>query len=255
MKKIATLLAFIASTHVLSAATYLSDDYSTFADGNLVGQFGWLQTGTAVVANHIQVTSGQVVLQTSGQDVYKGLTSTVPTTAGTSLYTVAEVTLSAAQATGDYFLHLSDPLGTASNFYQRLFARSSGGGFQFGLVDTSGTGSTTTWGTTVLSFNTIYTVAIAWNFVSGTNNDTFEVFVDNASYLTHTWTSTSIAEPAQIAAANWRQGAAGSSASVKADSLTVTDVNPVPEPSTYAMLLGGAGAAAMMIFRRNRRRS
>lgn len=250
-------LAALAS--ILTAApafgTVLLDDSFTYTDGALVGQGGWGQTGT-VVTNPIQVSSGQAVLGTSGQDAYKGLSASAPNTPGNSLYTGADVTVTAAQATGDYFLHLSDPLATSSNFYQRVFAKASGGGFVLGLVDNSGTGSVITYGTNILNLGQTYRVVVGWTFVAGTTNDTFKLYVDpadasepsNTPYLTHTWTST-LAEPAQLAAANLRQGSASNAPSVKVDNLVVSTgfAEAVPEPATVGLL--GLG---MLLFRRRK---
>jgi hypothetical protein len=253
---VCVLAGVISTTH---AAIFLDDDYSTFANADLVGQEGWLQTSTAT-ANPIQVLNGDVILGTSGQDAYKALSSAVPSDSGTSLYTGINLSLSAAQATGDYFIHLSNPLATTSNFYQRLFARSSGEGFQLGLVDTSGTGFATTWGVTVLSFDTLYTVVVAWDFVAGATNDAFAVYVDPASlirventpYLTHTWTSAT-AEPAALAAANFRQGSASNAPTVAIESLIVTDsfaLAAVPEPEHYALGVAGLLFAVVLLRRR-----
>lgn len=239
---VSAALLVLASSYA-QATIYLNDNFNTYSDGNLVGQGGWAQQGSTTT-NPIQVVGGKVVLGTTGQDANSAFTGgSAPATAGTSLYTVFDLTITSVQTAGDYFLHLSDTAGSIS-FYERIFAKSDGaGGFFLGLVDTSGTGSTPTYGTTSLSLNSLYNVTVAWNFVAGANNDTFAIYVGGASspYLTHTWTSTSIAEPTSIGAANLRQGAPASAPGVTIDNLIVTDVNPIPEPSTYAMLLAGVG--------------
>jgi PEP-CTERM motif len=240
-------LVFLAAPFA-NATVYLDDNFNSYSNGDLVGQGGWNQTAAASPA--MQVANGQVVIGKSGQDVYKGLSSTVPNTSGTSLYTVFDITLTSVQSAGDYFLHLSSPLATTSLFYQRVFARSSGTGFVLGLLDTSGTGSATTWGTTELSLSTLYSVTVAWNFIEGANNDTFDLYVGGSStpYLTHTWTSPN-AEPTTIAAANLRQGSASNSPEVLLDNLVVTDVNPIPEPSTYGLFILGVGAVLWKLRR------
>lgn len=124
------------------------------------------------------------------------------------------------------------------------YTRSSANGYQLGLVDTSGTGSTTTWGTTELSFNQPYRVAVTWNFVAGANNDTFGVTVGGNSYLTHAWTSATV-EPSLVAAANLRQGATASAPTLTVDNYSVT---VVPEPA--AIVLACSSLAAMAFLRR-----
>lgn len=214
----------------------LSDNFDSYTNGNLSGQGGW--TATAAAATPMQVSGAlnkYVQLNTSGQDEYKAFTGPVTANAGESIVSEFDVNLSAAQATGDYFFHLSNPAGTTANFYERVFARSTAGGFQLGLVDTSGTGSTTTWGTTALSFGTAYSIKVTWNFVAGANNDTFTLDVNGGNYLNHIWTSATV-EPTTLAAANLRQGGATSSATVQVDNMVVTSV---PTPGSLVCLAGG----------------
>ncbi len=226
-----------ASPSISSAAIVFSDDFSS-GDGPLLGTTAdvggiWTITGTSVV-NPLTVTSGAVGVVSTGQDAYAAFSSPVPNALG-SLQTSVDINVSAAQAAGDYFLHLSDPVGTSSNFYQRLSARSSANGYQLGLVDTSGTGSTITYGSTVLAFGTAYDVDVTWNFVPGPTNDAFALTVNNAPYLVHTWTS-ALAEPPQVSAANLRQGSASNAPTLTVDNLVVTST-PIPEPSS--LILGG----------------
>jgi trimeric autotransporter adhesin len=238
-----------STTH---AAVVFSDDFDSYTTGtNLAGQGGW--TATTVAATPIQVagaTDKFAQVNTSGQDDFKVFTSGVSRVDGEDLLTSVEVTLSAAQATGDYFFHVSDPVGTTSNFYQRLFARSSGAGFQLGMLGSSGTGSVVTYGTTVLNFGQTYDVDIDWNFIAGIQNDTFDVTVDGSAYVTHTWNSTSVNEPATISAANLRQGTAANAPTVQVDNIVIDGDTLVPEPTSLAAV--GLGAIAMLRRRRSR---
>ena len=91
----------------------------------------------------------------------------VPNAAGFPIRTRADINLSAVGA-GDYFFHLTDPVGSSSLFFQRLGAVATSGGYFFTLAVTSGTGARNDHpGTTVLSLGTTYHVDIDWNFVSG----------------------------------------------------------------------------------------
>jgi hypothetical protein len=206
----------------------------------------WTQTGTSAT-NPIQTTGSAVAIGTTGQDAWAGFSAGTPNIAGETLHTAVDLNVSAAAAAGDYFLHMSDPAGTTSNFYQRLFARSSGNGYQLGLLDTSGTNSTITYGTTVLNYGTSYHVDIFWDFVAGPTNDTFDLTVDLAPYLTHTWTST-LAEPAQLVAANFRQGTAANAPTLTADNLLVEGT--VPEPASASLV--ALSALALAALRRRR---
>ena len=162
-------------------------------DGSLIGtpaEIGgtWSQTGTQA-ANPIQISGSAASLAGFGQDAYAALSSPVANVEGLGLKTSLDLNVSAASESGEYFLHLSDPLGTTFNFYQRLFARSSAGGYQLGLLDTAGSGSTATWGTQDLSFGTTYHIDVQWNFGPGTTNDTFSLTLNDVPYLNHSWTS------------------------------------------------------------------
>lgn len=246
--------AGLAWAGTAGAAVVLNETF-TYPDGNLTGQGGWTQTGTGTLANTIQVSSNKVPLLNNGQDVYTALSSTVAHTDGNGLYTGVDINVSAAQASGDYFLHVSDPLGTTSNFYQRLFAKSSGAGYVLGMLETSGTGGAVEYGTTVLNLNTTYRVVVAWNFLPGATNDTFSLYVSptsgtegaNTAYLTHTWSSVT-GEPAQIAAANLRQGSASLAPTESVDNLivatTFSEAAAVPEPASVGLAVGAVGLLA-----------
>ena len=243
-----------AANSAANAAIVFNDSF-TYPNGALVGQGPWLQTGTTTT-NPIQVASNRVALMNTGQDAYAALTSPVAHTDGNSIYTCFNLNVSAANAAGDYFLHLSDPVATTTNFYERVHVRSSGAGYQLGLVDTSGTGSTITYGGGVLNLNQDYFVVVAWNFVGGgTNNDTFAMYVDptnpvealNSTYLTHTWTSATVEPANQISAVNLRQGTAANAPTLTVDNLNVstTFAEQVPEPASFAVaVLGGLALAA-----------
>ena len=238
--------ATVAST--ANAALYYSTNFATgYNNGALVGQNGWLQSGTAAT-NPLQVSNGNAIIGTSGQDAYAAFTTSAPATAGTSLYVAVNFRISAAQAAGDYFFHVSEPVGTTSNFFARLFARSSGAGFVLGLTPTSGTAS---YGTTVLNYNQNYTAVIAIDFTAGASNDALSLFVDpnsdNRGDLTayfSTAFSGTLVEPAQISAVNLRQGAAANAPSVAVSTIAAGDslasVGVVPAPGAVA-LLGLAG--------------
>lgn len=263
-KAISGIFAFVVVCATSQAANYLTVDFSTgYVDGNLagigpnvVGQNGWAQTSTSSTTP-IQYNSslGAAVIGTSGQDVYKAFTTQAPKTDGTSLLTRLDFKLTAVQATGDYFFSLSDPAGTTSNFYGRLFARSSGSGFNLGILTTSGTGSATQWTTSVFNLNQSYTAVVAWNFVGGAANDTMALYInpstDNISALTaevsSNWLSTTVGEPATtLSAVNLRQGSSTTAPTVNATYIsvgnTLGEVGIIPEPSSSMLMVLGAGA-------------
>ena len=104
-------------------------------------------------------------LTTSGEDDRKLLSST---NSSGSIYSSCLVNISAAQANGDYFYTLSS--GT-TGFIGRVFARSSGSGFQLGILKSSGGTATPTYDTNVLSFGTTYLVATKISRLTTTTTD------------------------------------------------------------------------------------
>jgi len=254
------------SAPTLRATVNFSDNFDSYANGNLagttqdaVGQGTWRQTSTSA-ATPVQVNNGTVVLGTSGQDVYSALNTPISITSGSTFYIGATLDLTAAQATGDYFLHFSNPAGTTTVFEERLFAKSSGAGFVFGYDGSSG--GTVNYSSTVLNLNTSYRVVLAYTEVSGAVNDTFALYVNptdtsvegnNTPYMTSGYVGTG-AESATVAAINLRQGAAANAPSVIVDDLSVgttfAEIAPVPEPGTMALL--GMGIAVFALMRRRK---
>ncbi len=244
---IALCAALMGTTSTSVAALVFSDDFNK-SDQPLVGTTPnvggvWGLTGTNVT-NPEAIVSNAVPLTSSGQDVFAPFTAPVADADGFYLHTSADILVTAipANTTGDYFLHLSDPAGTTSFFFQRLLARASGAGFQLGMLATGGGGGVADFGSTVLNLNQKYHVDINWNFVAGALNDTFAISVDGSAYANHTWNSTS-AEPANISAVNLRQGSLTTGApNVIVDNVAV---EVVPEPGTLMLLVMGVAVAAL----------
>lgn len=244
------------------AAPIFSEDFNSYTNGPLLGQGTppWTITGTSVV-NPISVSSGLVPLANTGQDVNAAFSSVYTGVDGTSLFYGATINLSAA-GTGDYFLHLTPAAGNSTAFFGRVYAQASGAGFVLGYLETSGTGSAVNYGTGVLNFGSNYRVAVAYDFVAGTLNDTARLYVDptdnvelnNTPYLSDTWTTVT-AETNVFRTINFRQGGSSSSPTLTVDNLlvgtTFADVAQVPEPSVFALI--GIGGLAFFLQRRARR--
>ncbi|MEQ1825900.1 MAG: PEP-CTERM sorting domain-containing protein [Pirellula sp.] len=252
---VAILCASIVWTQSVRADLLYSTNFNapTYANGGLIGQDSWAITGASVVSP-INVanaaTNGNVALTTTGQDVNRGFAST---TSG-SIFLSASIVVSAAQATGDYFLHLGD--GGQTNFYNRVFARSSGAGFQMSLGTSSG--ATPNYGTTILNFNTEYNILARYDFVAGAANDTGALFINpndpmgigDTPYVVATTQGT---DSALISSVNLRQGGATSSPSLIIDNIAVNSIAAVPEPSSIGLLAIGA-LAGLFAVRKSRKK-
>jgi MYXO-CTERM domain-containing protein len=271
MKTFSLILASLGTAASIAAganaAVYYSTNFGTgYVNGNLAGltqdtagQNGWKQTGTSATTP-VQVANGAAIVGSSGQDVYRAFDSTATATAGTTLYVSASIKVTAAQATGDYFLFVGDPAGTTTNFFGRLYAKSTTGGMLLGIQSTSGTSSAVTYGTTVLNLNQTYNVVYAFDFASGALNDTFTMYIDPTStnrasltsYASAGWLTTSTAEPSQLTEIGLRQGTAASAPTVSVYSLaagsSLADVGVVPAPGALALL----GVAGLVGARRRR---
>ena len=264
MKKTLIAIASVVMTVSASQAQILLDVNfaSGYTNGNLIGplntaadtigQGGWAQTGVFTGGNPITIISGQAILTSgaTGQDAWKAFESAATMTEGTSLVSKINFSVTSA-ASGDYFFHLGSPAGSTSNFYQRLFAKSTTGGFLLGISAGSTTGI---YGTSLLSLNTAYDVVIAWNSITGPLNDTLNVYVNptdptlanNSAYTsTTTW---AVAEPSTLDAANLRIGSATKTPGVQVNTINVAIV---PEPSSGALLvLGGMALVAVRSLRK-----
>jgi hypothetical protein len=237
--------AFSARGAVLYQASFNSPTYAdgalnTNTDTTTPGQDGWLNTnagGTNNISVSNSATNGFVSLTVSGQDVRRPFDAGATVTSG-SVFFDADVTVSAAQATGDYALHFSD--GGTQNFYARTYFKSSGAGFVMALGTSSGTA--VTYGTTVLNFGQTYHVLSRYDFVAGTGNDTGALYIDptsmdGSSDTPYVAATTIGIDATTIAAVALRQGSAANSATLTVDNYRAFTV---PEPGSLALLgLGG----------------
>lgn len=176
MKKITLLLSFIACVFVAQAQLILTDNFE-YAVGPLLSTT-WVGTGaTPATTNPIQVTAStityagypgsgvgnEIALITSGEDLNRSFPAAIKTG---FIYFSALVNLSAAQATGDYFLHVGD-IPAGSSYFARTFAKLDGDKIAFGIVNASGTGSTVTYTASTYNLNTTYLIVVKIDAVTG----------------------------------------------------------------------------------------
>ena len=110
-----------------------------------------------------------VRMTTSGEDDSSSIVSRP--NSGT-VYSSFMVSVSSAQATGDYFFALAT---TGNAFDNRVYARSSGAGFQFGI--TKANDATVNYDPTVYSFFVTYLVVTKYQFNAGVADDEVSLFV------------------------------------------------------------------------------
>jgi hypothetical protein len=255
------------------AATYLMEDFSTYSNGNLVGQNGWAQVG-ASVTGPIQVSGGQVVIPaTAGddQDAYHNHSAgsiAAPGVGTTSIYLGLKMSVQTAPAATfppnpSYFAALYTGDNASGFANERLFASASGSGFVLSGKVTGQAGAPFETGTTVLDFDTVYNIIVRANMVAGAGNDTMQVYVNptqadvnlETPYLTAVIGTGS--DPTGIGSFVLSQFANSSTlpAGVTINSVVLADTFAeaamVPEPSS--LLLAGVAGLALLYWRRRSR--
>jgi hypothetical protein len=235
-------------TPFTSANTTNSVMSASYTDNPIIGQDGWLITGTSTT-NPIAVantaTNGNVTLATTGQDVNRVASGNLGATSG-SVFLSADINVASASATGDYFLHMGD--GTSTDFYDRLFVKSTGTGtFAMALGTSSGTPAT--YGAN-LNIGTTYHIVAEYDFVaSGTTNDTGSLYLNptdpiiggNNLYVAAVTQGT---DATTISSVNLRQGSTSPVVTVDNIALAVTNPVTVPEPATF--VLAGLGFVGLI---------
>lgn len=178
---------------------------------------GYLSSG---VGNEITMT-------TSGEDVNKPLT--VSKTSG-SVYASFIVKVTAATTTGDYFAHFGATSGASvTTFGARVWAKKdTNGNLAFGISKSSTAANINYTGFNYTIGNT-YLIVAKYNFVSGTTNDTEDLFVNpvlNSTESTPTISTSSAdnltADPTVLASFCLRQGGSGTAPAIVLDGIRVS---------------------------------
>jgi hypothetical protein len=150
---------------------------------------------------------------------------------------------------------------SSTNFASTIWLQASGGGYQIGLANRSN--STATYDSTVFATGTTVFVVGSYEFVSGTANDVSKLWINPASATfddlaipSATLTATGGTDMTSINSFLIR-GATGSPAGTFDElriGTTWASVTPaaIPEPSTYAALLGALALAGVVLRRRSR---
>ena len=187
MKKIFTynyflLLLFFAGSFSNSFGQVLTENFS-YPTGSLLTANGYVAI-SAAGTNPITVTTpglsfagspssnlgNAITMTTSGEDVTKDFSPTI--TSGNA-YASFFINVSSAQATGDYFFILNE----GGTFRGRIFIKSSGAGFVFGVSKNT---TTIAYESSVRNFSTTYLVVLKYTFNSAANDDVVSLYVNPA---------------------------------------------------------------------------
>lgn len=264
----AFLIAVTAATTL--AQTLVFADFSTYTDGNLVGQNGWDQYNTQSTAP-IQVVGGEVVwpggITQNDQDAFLPfpLQLNQPVSGVTTFYMAMRIAVLSAGTNPSYFAALNTltTSTTASNFQNaRLVALDNGSGtnFAFGARVNGQAGYPFAYGTSTLEYNTVYTLIAQINMVAGNENDTINLFVNPPSadfgtltpYATAQYSSGTVSDPSYGAFLLSQFGSLTVTQSgVNIERLVATfDPNQafavIPEPSILSFLTAGALGIALL---------
>jgi hypothetical protein len=225
-----------------ASAQLFSENFSSYANGDLAGQNGWAQFG-ADASDPVQVLDGFAILSL-GQDVSKSFTSSFDGAAGGSIQATVNLTIYNATTSGDYFFALSDGAGYTGNVY----AKAVSGGFVFGLRP-SNTGSII-YGTEALSFGQNHTMSLTLDYLAGAGNDGLSLAVNGTDHVAYS-DAFDFGNPGygttMLNAVRLRQG----SANAPYVEVSGIEVQAVPEPSTYALLLA-VGAIGVLAARKRK---
>lgn len=250
-----SVLAVGASAH---AQTLASANFASYANGDLVGQNGWLQYNTSATAP-IQVVNGAVTWtgngtpasQVNNQDAMLAFSQQVtqPSEGTTILNFDMLLSISSAGASPSYFAALNTltTTVTSGNFQNvRMVAQASGDGFVFGTRVNGQGGYPFGYGTTVLNFNQVYALRAEIHLVAGNANDFINLYVgssfDSLSLYGNAGYSSGSVSDISVGAMLLSQFSSGT-AFESGVSIQSMSVSIVPAPGAIA-LLGVAGLAA-----------
>jgi len=236
MKKITLLLSFIACVGFTQAQNLLVEDFN-YAVGQELIPNGWLLTGSAATPNILVTASSityagypgsgignEVTIGNTGQDVNKTFT---PQTSG-NVYASFIANITAATATGDYFLNLgAETIATA--YFGRVFAKKAADSekIAFGIQYTSGgtPAPTPTYSDFIYDLNTTYLIVLKY-VIDGANSNS-SIIINPGMVITEPTTgwltnnSGTSAKPANIGSIALRQGSASTAAALKLDGIRV----------------------------------
>jgi len=256
-------VAFMAA-EAAQAQSLASADFSTYSNGNLVGQNGWQQYQSQTTLP-LQVSGGQVSwaggATVNNQDAFLPFPEQVtqPLTGSTVLLWDTVINVTAPSASNpSYFMALNTltTSSTSGNFQNaRLAAQASGAGYVFGARVNGQTGYPFAFGTDVLNIDEDYALRAEIHMVAGNANDFINLYVgpdfDNLTfYATAGYGTGTVSDPLYGAILISQFGTA--SVIESGVSISSTSISVVPEPATIGLAGLGIAAAGLGLLRRRR---
>ncbi|KAB1228616.1 GEVED domain-containing protein [Chryseobacterium viscerum] len=177
-------ICIVLLTFSQSKAQILFSESFNYPTGALLTANNWTAlSGTGT--NNITASSGnllyagsvgngignKVPLLNNGQDVSRTFTNT-----SAPIYSSLIVNVSAANTAGDFFYSIGTSAAPATALGGKLFIRSNGAGFSFGVL--RGTGGTPVYESVIRPFNTPIMVVLKYEIVTGTTNDAVKLYVN-----------------------------------------------------------------------------
>jgi|CZKP01.1.fsa_nt_gi hypothetical protein len=202
MKKFSLLLgvlAILCFSNLTFSQFLFSEDFTGLTVGTIVGQSGWTQGSGALffsIANTTPLTytgyngggaeyAVMPVGTATAARVFKTFTPTGVVATGNVYYFSFLLNLTQTFAMGattsNYCLALGDAAGSSANLCPKLYARTSGAGFNIGISKQSTTNTNITWGASVLNLNQTY--LIVEKYVFNTLGAIAPAGYDDAVYL------------------------------------------------------------------------
>ncbi|MDA3615045.1 GEVED domain-containing protein [Polluticaenibacter yanchengensis] len=171
--------------NLLFAQPFLTESYNYVPGATLMSTTNWAQraTGASIVvtANNLSYPStisysdgNKVRLSNTGESIYHVFAGT-----GATTYNSLIVNVVSAQAAGEYFYALGNSTSPLT-YGARIYIRSNGAGFSFGVVRGTATTPVPVYETTVRNFNTNYFLVLKYEVVTGATNDAVSLFVNPA---------------------------------------------------------------------------
>ena len=193
MKKLMIIFMVLLAVCMTANAQTFSENFTGLTTGaNLAGQSSWTKGGSGpdvIVASSTPLTypgynsgGGEYAVIPTGtatsSRVYKTFTSPITSLAHSTFYYSVLLRLTGVSASSNgYFMSLGNS-GTGTQYGAKLFARTSGTGFNIGVSKTSNTAA---FGASALNLNTTYLVVVRYSF----NNTGFAHAdsIDDEAYL------------------------------------------------------------------------